>query len=172
VAIKMSDKKGGPLFGIGGLTLLTVLLVLCLTMFSVLSFSAAQADGRLSRKNAAVVSAFYQADLRAVEMMWKAERVWLPGAPAPLYEHFGFLEAEYGAWIDISDEGLMIFAEVPVYEGSYLWLSLFMNRGESGDAGGAGRWVIYEWQVLPPDQDLGGMSTLPVWMPPELPSLG
>ena len=51
--------------GIGLTSILTVLLVLVLSIFSVLSLFTAQADERLSRANADAVSAYYAADARA-----------------------------------------------------------------------------------------------------------
>lgn len=51
----------------GGITLLTVFLVLCLTVFGVLSLVSARADARLCEKNTAQVKAYYAADSKAEE---------------------------------------------------------------------------------------------------------
>lgn len=54
--------------GVGVITLITVLLVLCLTIFSILTYSSAQADMRLSEVNAEAVAAYYDADAEAAEL--------------------------------------------------------------------------------------------------------
>lgn len=51
--------------GIGLSSVFTVLLVLVLSVFSVLSLFTARADERLSRANADAVSAYYAADAQA-----------------------------------------------------------------------------------------------------------
>ena len=61
----------------GGITLMAVFLVLCLTVFGVLSLASAQADARLCEKNAAQVKAYYEADAKAEEELrnlWRALR--------------------------------------------------------------------------------------------------
>lgn len=60
----MKEKSASPA-GIGVLTVLTILLVLTLAVFSVLTYSSAHADLSLSRVNADTVRAFYEADAAA-----------------------------------------------------------------------------------------------------------
>lgn len=60
----MKGKSASPA-GIGVLTVLTILLVLTLAVFSVLTYSSAHADLALSRVNADTVRAFYEADTAA-----------------------------------------------------------------------------------------------------------
>lgn len=54
--------------GVGVITIITVLLVLCLTIFSALTLSSARADQRLSQINADTVSAYYAADGEAARL--------------------------------------------------------------------------------------------------------
>ena len=58
--------SGGSLFGVGLITIITVLLVLTLSIFSALSLATARADLALSRINAKTVQAYYDADRTAV----------------------------------------------------------------------------------------------------------
>lgn len=51
--------------GVGILSVLTVLLVLCLSEFAALTLASAQADLALSRRNAETVSAWYAAEAEA-----------------------------------------------------------------------------------------------------------
>lgn len=62
------EKAGSSPVGVGVLTVLTVLLVLTLAVFSALTFSTARADLALSRTNADTVSAYYAADAEAARM--------------------------------------------------------------------------------------------------------
>lgn len=54
--------------GVGVITLIDVLLVLCLTIFSILTYSSARADQKLSQVNADAVTAYYAADSEAAEL--------------------------------------------------------------------------------------------------------
>lgn len=54
-----------PPIGIGVITVLTVLLVLTLSVFSALTLTSARADLALSKRNAETVSAYYTADAEA-----------------------------------------------------------------------------------------------------------
>lgn len=55
--------------GVGAGSLLTVLAVLCLVVFTVLSISTVQSQKALSERSAAAVEAYYQADARAEEIL-------------------------------------------------------------------------------------------------------
>lgn len=55
------DKQTSPI-GVGVISILTVLLVLCLAVFAALTLSSARADLALSRRNADTVQAYYAAD--------------------------------------------------------------------------------------------------------------
>jgi len=54
---------------VGGSCLLTIFAVICLVVFALLSVSTVQADGRLSKAQAEAVSAYYEADCRAEEIL-------------------------------------------------------------------------------------------------------
>lgn len=55
-------------FGVGIITIITVLLVLTLSIFAALTLSSARADLALSQINADTVSAFYEADAQAARL--------------------------------------------------------------------------------------------------------
>lgn len=54
---------------VGTSSILMIFVVLCLTTFGVLSFVTANSDYKLSRKNADAVTAYYQADSKADELL-------------------------------------------------------------------------------------------------------
>ena len=60
-----SKRSGASPLGVGVISIVTVLLVLCLTIFSALTLTTAKADLNLSRINAETVSAWYAADAEA-----------------------------------------------------------------------------------------------------------
>lgn len=60
---------GVPL--VGGSSLLVIFAVLCLTVFALLTLSTVEAGGRLSQKSAAAVTAYYEADCKAQEVLAK-----------------------------------------------------------------------------------------------------
>ena len=64
----MKDDRGSPV-GVGVLTVLTVLLVLTLAVFSALTYTSARADWALSRINADTVTAYYAADAEAARLL-------------------------------------------------------------------------------------------------------
>ena len=63
----MNERMSPP--AVGGTSLLVMFAVLCLTVFALLGLSSVQADGRLSDAAAEAVSAYYQADCRAEEVL-------------------------------------------------------------------------------------------------------
>ena len=63
------NKKSFRFPPVGGSSLLVIFAVLCLTIFALLSLSTAQAGSRLSDESAQAVSAYYQADCQAEEIL-------------------------------------------------------------------------------------------------------
>ena len=159
----MSEKRSGPLFGIGGVTLLTVLLVLCLTLFAVLALSSAQADLRLSEKNARAVAAYYAAENKAYAVMQAAETMWPSGSSRPVAFVFDpALSAECGLDAEAAGSGLRITANIPVQDGSFLRVALSLGPGS-----GVSRWEVRTWQLMPPAQDEADIAYLPLYVPPQ-----
>ena len=54
---------------VGGSSLLTIFAILCLTIFTLLALSTAQADGRLSDASIKAVSDYYAAELEAEKIL-------------------------------------------------------------------------------------------------------
>ncbi|WP_294550776.1 hypothetical protein [uncultured Pseudoflavonifractor sp.] len=61
-------KKSPPPIGIGVVSIMTVLLVLTLSVFSSLTLTSARADLSLSQTNAGTVAAYYAADAQAARL--------------------------------------------------------------------------------------------------------
>ncbi len=65
----MNGKQNGFSIGIGGISILAVFVVLCLTSLATLSFTTAQADLRLAEKTAEAQQQYYAADTQAEYML-------------------------------------------------------------------------------------------------------
>ncbi|MDR0468698.1 MAG: hypothetical protein LBH09_01840 [Peptococcaceae bacterium] len=155
------NKSGGPLYGIGGVTLLTVLLILCLTLFSVLALSSAQADHRLSEKNATAVTSYYETENQAFEMLKEVEELWPSGNRRPsVADVSAKLAPMYGFQVQDEGEGLVISADIAVMETQTLQVEAYLGPGGSGN-----RWEIRIWKLLPTEQDEGDVINLPLFIP-------
>lgn len=64
----MKEQKSASPLGVGLITIITVLLVLTLSIFSALTLSTARADLSLSQINADTVTAYYAADQEAAAL--------------------------------------------------------------------------------------------------------
>ena len=73
------SKRQNMGLGVGGSSLLMVFIIVCLTTFATLSLVSANADEKLSIKTAQAVSAYYQADGRAVERLQQIDQLLLAG---------------------------------------------------------------------------------------------
>ena len=156
----MNEKRHGPVFGFGGITLLTVLLVLALTMFAVLTLSSAQADLRLTEKNSRAVCEYYAADTQAVRLQAQAAAIWPPNLPRPAaLEMQNELSVYYDVRVSEQGSGLMIAGAIPVNEaGQILQVALFLAPQGNSD-----RWRVEQWQFMPPATEIREEPALPVW---------
>ena len=96
------SKRQNMGLGVGGSSLLMVFIIVCLTTFATLSLISANADDKLSVKTAQAVSAYYEADGRAVERLQQIdqlvlagqmEQVAASGLAEPVADGFAFDEA-------------------------------------------------------------------------------
>ena len=155
-----------PLFGIGAVTMLTVLLVLCLTLFSILALGFAQADLRLSKKNAEAIASYYTAENTAYTLMSFALELWPDGVDHKSADMLrsALGDAMPGIGVDAKerDKGVQISASIPVQDESYLRVDLLLGPGA-----GISRWDILQWQLIPPAQDESDIAFLPVLILPQ-----
>ena len=83
------DKKSGPA-AVGGSSLLVIFAVLCLVVFALLSASTVQADGRLSKASAAAVTAYFEADCKAEEILAQLRSGTVPPGVETDGNHFRY----------------------------------------------------------------------------------
>ena len=65
--LDMNEKQSGGRANIGTSSLILIFIILCLTIFGLLSLSSAGSDWNLAKKNAQSIAGYYEADNLAVE---------------------------------------------------------------------------------------------------------
>ena len=69
-------KRSQPItLGVGYITAMLIFAVLGLTVFAVMGFSAAGADDKLNRRRAEYVQQYYQADIKAKEILAELDEI-------------------------------------------------------------------------------------------------
>jgi hypothetical protein len=149
--------------GLGAVTIFAVLLILCLTVFSVLTLASAQADLRLTEKNALMVSSYYRADNEACNISDLLTSFWPEGAVKPepvlclaLEERIkGFSQNIIYAAVNERESGFIAEYGVAVDTNLNLEVSIMMPEG--------GICNVLEWRMSPIEQafDEGPLS---VWL--------
>lgn len=136
----MAQRDKGQRFSppaVGGISLLVVFAVLCLTVFALLALTTVQADTRLADASAQAVVDYYAADCAAQELLARLrngerpEGVELSGS--------GPLQARY---------------TVPISDTQELQVSVTLE--------GNGGYVIERWQAVP-SQKWEADNTLGLW---------
>ena len=101
----MNNKKRNEHFAapaVGGVSLLVVFAVLCLTVFALLSLATVQADVRLADASAKAVSDYYAADCQAQEILARLQNGEQPEGVT--FSGSGLLRAEYTVPISENQE--------------------------------------------------------------------
>ena len=118
---------------LGGTSLMVIFCILCLTVFSMLTLSAAQAERRLSESFAESATSYYQAEVQA-EMVFAQLR---SGSVPDCVQH----------------EGSFFSYQIPVSRSQLLQVRLL--KEEKG-------WTILQWQILV-HSNSAESPPLPLW---------
>lgn len=130
---------------VGGISLLVVFAVLCLTVFALLALTTVQADTRLADASAKAVSDYYAADCKAQEIL-----AWLRAGEIPEgvemrdWPGYGVYTASYEVPISDTQE-LQVEVELTEEEADYNW-----------------RYQVVRWQAVP-TVEWEGDESLDVW---------
>ena len=116
---------------VGGISLLAVFAVLCLTVFALLGLSTVRADSRLSEVSAQAVADYYAADCAAQEILARMRS----GAGVPEDMEFEVSIAHYEDRVETT-----YAYSCPISETQNLEVEVRMN-GED--------WQILRWQAVP-----------------------
>ena len=156
------DLKLSTSSGLGVTTIFTVLLILCLTVFSVLTLASAQSDLRLTQKNAQMISAYYAADNDAWTVSSYATSFWLKNAPKPDDNQRFALEKKIQDFsngisqVSVSEAGAGFLVEYNIAVDTNLLLNVGILIPESGV------YKILTWRMTPVEQAIEE-SPLSVW---------
>ncbi|MDR2771744.1 MAG: hypothetical protein LBB57_06875 [Clostridiales Family XIII bacterium] len=151
--------------GIGVVTLFVVLLILCLTVFAVLTFASANADMRLSAKNSEMVKAYYAADNAATEISADVAAFWQAGDPKPeqrartqLQERITAYEGAEIPYADVeeSPDGAGLIVSYGVFVDSLLTLEVTLSLPRGGV------YEVLRWRVMAEEPSFEE-DMLPVW---------
>ena len=118
---------------VGGISLLTVFAVLCLSVFAMLTLTAAQADKRLSDTAARSVSDYYTADAQAEEIFAQLRSGQFPPQVRQTEDLFTYT--------------------VPINQNQSLEVALRYREGT---------WEVMQWQSVHPEE-ITDQTALPVW---------
>lgn len=119
-------KKTQMGLGVGASSILLIFVLLCLTTFATLSLVSAQADARLSGKTAESVSAYYEADARAEELLAEIDGALqsVPVGEGYLQACVGLLAALDGVDVSQDEDGLSVSYQVAAGENQQLQVTL------------------------------------------------
>ncbi len=106
----MKEKKRKSVISIGIVSLLTIFVILLLTSFSLLIFSGAQTDSKLSLRAKESTLSFYEADALAEQTLMQLHEIYLSESEQTLKSAF---ESE-GFTVSGADEnGVSVYFELP-----------------------------------------------------------
>ncbi len=120
---------------VGGVSLLVVFAVLCLTVFALLALTTVQADNRLADSSARSVEAYYAADCQAQEILARLRAGEVPeGVELRDWPGYGIYTASYTVPISDTQE-LQVEVELTEEEAHINW-----------------RYEVVRWQAVPAGQ--------------------
>lgn len=154
------SRRSAPPSGIGLVSLFTVLMVLCVAVFSVLSLASARADWRITQRNEEAVSAYYQADAAAARAAATlADQLWPTGQSKPTATQVReALEETLGLTAQVlpQEGGFQVSFSLPVDNIRTMDVVIHMPQGGVCDV--LSRTISIQEGAEPPPND-----SLPVW---------
>lgn len=151
----MSDKKSGGNANIGTSSLILIFIVLCLTIFGLLSLSSAGSEWNLAKKNMESVKGYYEADSMAVEFAAMVEEALSQcGADASDAQYAQFVREHLGEFYREDENTVETDVEMPY--GQRLHVTLALDRRENAG------YQILTWNVYH-SEDYEIDRSMPVW---------
>lgn len=151
----MNEKPSGGRINIGTSSLILIFIILCLTVFGLLSLSSAGSDWRLAQKNAESVRGYYEADSQAVEFVAMVEEALSRSSQAAGDEEYRQLvKEELGSFYQ--EETGVVRTDIKMLYGQMLRIELEIDRKE--EAG----YRILAWNVYH-SVDYEIDQSIPVW---------
>lgn len=152
----MDDKQSGGRANIGTSSLILIFIILCLTIFGLLSLSSAGSDWKLAQKNAQSIKGYYEADSQAVEFAAMVEKELLECALAASTEeaYWHMIKDRLGDYYN--EAANTIQTDMDMLYGQKLHVELEINREE------AAGYRILAWNVYQ-SEDYEIDRSMPVW---------
>lgn len=151
----MNEKQWGGRANIGTSSLILIFIVLCLTIFGLLSLSSAGSDWKLAQKNAEAVRGYYKADSQAVEFVAMVEEVLSHCRRAEDEEEYlRRIKEELGGFFQ--EETGIVQTDIEMLYGQMLRIELEIDRKEESG------YRILAWKVYH-SVDYEIDKTIPVW---------
>ena len=170
------SKRGGSFgLGTGGASILLIFVLLCLTTFATLSIVSANADYKLTQRNALAVEEYYAADSAANEKLALVAAALSGGAPeegTPAERCAAALAGLDGVTVQEAVAGARVSFAVEISATRELQVSLLVGQDLS--------WSIASWQAVTTEEWVeqnsielwdGGADALPGDAPAGLASL-
>lgn len=132
--VKKEERFSPP--AVGGISLLVVFAVLCLTVFALLALTTVQADTRLADASAKAVSDYYAADCQAQEILARLRA------------------ADWPQDVEIGAAGEVVSYAVPISDTQELQVEVRIEPD--------GGYTILRWQAVPTGEWEGDES-LDIW---------
>ncbi len=151
----MNEKPWGGRVNIGTSSLILIFIILCLTVFGLLSLSSAGSDWKLARKNAESIRGYYEADSHAVEFVAMVEEALAHSSQTAGDEEYRRLvKEELGSFYQ--EETGIVRTDIKMPYGQMLRIELELDREE--EAG----YRILAWNVYH-SMDYEIDQSIPVW---------
>ncbi len=151
----MNEKQRGGRANIGTSSLILIFIILCLTIFGLLSLSSASSDWKLARKNAESVKGYYKADGQAVEFVAMVEEALSRCSQADDEEEYLRLaKEELGSFCQ--EETGIVQTDIEMPYGQMLHIELEIDRQEESG------YRILAWKVYH-SVDYEIDRSIPVW---------
>lgn len=145
--------------GVGYVTLIMLFAVICLTVLAALSYQAARANDKLNEKSASFTHSFYDADIKAKELLSQLDETALT------CHNSGFFEDSFQMYCEEYDnltvrkvpEGTAVAFVYPVSDNLELSAEIVFFSTPQNDK----RYRIEKWKTVAVSEETDG--TLGVW---------
>ena len=147
-------KPSSPV-GVGGPTVVTVFIILCMTLFAVLSLSVASGQQSLTRRSLESIQRYYAADAQVQSAAaWLAQEA--ASAPDPLEAIAAAVKGRADMTSTSAEEGLYVTASYPA-QGRLQRSAVFLIRAN-------GSLSLID-SALGGSENTGEMPLPPIWQP-------
>ncbi len=143
----MSRKRSRSIISTGTVTIVLIFVMLCMVTFAVLSLASAQADLRLSQKNADRSEAYYDAENRASDILFLiSDRMVESKGQPDESSWYSFMRSslEGNSGITFTDDSHLNYS---VESGEEQLLHVSLRLSYDG-AGRPGHYEILAWQIV------------------------